>query len=153
MSHKKMECSEIRILLTGLIDGEIDESQKQNLFDHLKTCKSCQETYNSFVQLKKDTDDMKLKKLPEVYWDEYWTNVYNRIERGISWIFVSIGLIIILAYGSYQVMQEFYLSPEQPMFIKIGVGLLTAGMIVLFISVLREKMMIRKVDKYRSVER
>ena len=96
---------------------------------------------------------MKFNKLPEVYWDEYWTHVYNRIERGLSWIFVSIGLIILLGYGSYQVMQDFYLNSDEPVLIKMGVGLLTAGMIILFISVLREKLMIRKVDKYRSVER
>lgn len=153
MSNTKIECAEARILITGLVDNEIDETQKQSLFAHLKSCDACQETYNSFVKLKKDTGDMKFKKLPEVYWDEYWTHVYNRIERGMSWIFVSIGLIILLGYGSYEVMQDFYLNPEEPMIIKTGVGLLTAGMIILFVSVLREKLMIRKVDKYRSIER
>lgn len=153
MSNVKIECAEARILITGLVDEEITDKQKQDLFAHLESCKVCQATYESFVQLKKETSEMKFNKLPEVYWDEYWTHVYNRIERGLSWIFVSIGLIILLGYGSYQVMQDFYLNPDEPILIKMGVGLLTAGMIILFISVLREKLMIRKVDKYRSVER
>lgn len=153
MSKVKIECAEARILITGLVDEEITDKQKQELFAHLESCETCQKTYESFVQLKKETSEMKFNKLPEVYWDEYWTHVYNRIERGLSWIFVSIGLIILLSYGSYQVMQDFYLNPDEPILIKMGVGLLTAGMIILFISVLREKLMIRKVDKYRSVER
>jgi len=153
MSNVKIGCAETRILITGLVDKEITDIQKQDLFAHLESCKACQKTYESFVQLKKETSEMKFNKLPEVYWDEYWTHVYNRIERGLSWIFVSIGLIILLGYGSYQVMQDFYLNPEEPILIKMGVGVLTAGMIILFISVLREKLMIRKVDKYRSIER
>ncbi len=153
MSSTKIDCVEARILITGYVDDEITDQQKRVLFAHLESCRTCQETYDSFVQLKKETGEMKFNKLPEVYWDEYWTHVYNRIERGLSWIFVSIGLIILLSYGSYQVMQDFYLNPEEPLLIKMGVGLLTAGMIILFISVLREKLMIRKVDKYRSIER
>jgi hypothetical protein len=36
---------------------------------------------------------------------------------------------------------------------KIGILLLLLGAIVLLISVVREKLMVKKVDKYREVER
>ncbi len=149
----KMSCKEVRIDMMGLIDNEISAEQKEKLLEHIAGCPSCQKMYEDFQSLKKDTKDMKFKKLSEIYWDDYWTQVYNRMERGVSWILISIGVMILLAYGGYEVMRDFFLDPQKPLLLKIGAGAFTAGMIVLFVSVLREKLMIRKIDKYRSVER
>ena len=96
---------------------------------------------------------MKLKPLPEMYWDEYWQHVYNKIERGIAWILISIGTIIILAYSIWQAMEKFFQDPMEPISMKIGVGALVFGTIILFVSVLREKIMLRKDDKYRRIKR
>ena len=151
--NAKLTCQEVRINMMGLLDNEIKGERKEVLLKHIEGCSSCQKMYNEFRTLKKDTKDMKFKKLPEIYWDDYWTQVYNRIERGFSWILISIGAMILLAYGGYEVMRDFFLDPQKPLLLKIGAGAFTAGMIVLFVSVLREKLMIRKIDKYRSVER
>ena len=96
---------------------------------------------------------MKFKPFPEMFWDEYWENVYNKIERGIGWILFSLGAIILLAYGAYEMLQDFFLNPQKPMIEKVGLGLLLLGLIIVFVSVLREKLMIRKVDKYRRIVR
>lgn len=153
MSSNKLNCDQSQILMMGLLDNELSGEERSSLMAHVESCNKCLKKYDSFVQLKKDTGEMKLKKLPEMYWDDYWTHVYNRIERGISWILVSIGAMLLMAYGGYEMMHEFYLDTSKPMIIKIGAAILTMGMIILFVSVLREKLMIRKVDKYRRVER
>ncbi len=153
MMSTKLTCKEVRINMMGLLDNEISEEQKAALLGHIESCPSCQKMYNDFRTLKKDTQEMKFKKLPEIYWDDYWTQVYNRMERGFSWILISIGVMILLVYGGYEVTRDFFLDPQKPLLLKIGVGAFTAGIIVLFVSVLREKLMIRKIDKYRSVER
>jgi len=153
MSEHKIGCEQARILMMGQLDGELNEAESRQLSEHLSDCESCSQQYEAFVQLKKGTSEMKFKPLPEMYWDEYWTHVYNKIERGISWILVSIGAILVLAYSLYQAMDEFFHNPAEPLIMKIGVGVLILGMIVLFISVIREKLMVRTVDKYRSVKR
>ena len=149
----KQTCKEVRIHMMGLLDNEISGQKKEALLKHIANCPSCKKEYETFKALKRDTKDMKLKKLPEIYWDDYWTQVYNRMERGLSWVLISIGIMILLVYGGFEVMRDFFLDPQKPLLLKIGTGALSVGMIVLFISVLREKLMIRKIDKYRSVER
>ena len=96
---------------------------------------------------------MKFEILPEVQWDAYWDQVYNKIERGIGWILFSIGFILVATFLGYQALEEFFMDPKQPILLKFGVGTLTLGLIFLFVSVLREKLMVKKVDKYRSVQR
>ena len=99
MSRAKITCKNVRINMMGLLDNELDEKLSQQIIDHLEVCPECKIKYDSFVKLKKDTNDMKFKKLPEMYWDDYWTHVYNRIERGFSWILVSLGAMILLVYA------------------------------------------------------
>lgn len=153
MSEHKISCERARILMMGRLDGELKDAESRQLDEHLAGCESCSQQYEQFVQLKKGTSEMKFKPLPEMYWDEYWVNVYNKIERGISWILVSIGAILVIAYSLYQAMDEFFHNPAEPLVMKIGVGVLILGMIILFVSVIREKLMIRPVDKYRRVKR
>ncbi|HHJ52203.1 MAG TPA: hypothetical protein ENJ89_03320 [Caldithrix abyssi] len=153
MAKQRITCEQAQILMMGLLDGELNEQDTQRVKQHLEECEACARQYKSFLKLKKETQDMKFKPLPEMYWDEYWNHVYNKIERGISWILVSIGAVIILAFSLYQAMSDFFSDPAEPLSLKIGTGIFVLGMIVLFVSVLREKLMVKKVDQYRRIKR
>ena len=96
---------------------------------------------------------MKLKKLPEFYWDEYWNHIYNRLERGISWLLISVGTIIILGFALWHMLGELIADTLINPFLKGGIFILLIGVLILAVSIIREKIMIRKVDKYREVQR
>jgi len=153
MTESPMTCEEIRLQLMALLDGEQEPVNQEAIQRHLQSCPECSQHYEALTKLKKGTSDMKLLKLPEIYWQEYWTHVYNRIERGIAWILLSLGAIILLAIGGFHMARDFFLDPAQPLLLRLGAGIFSAGAITLFVSVIREKLMIRKVDKYRSVQR
>ncbi len=153
MTEHKITCEQAQILMMGLLDGELNQADVEKVHTHLSQCEVCSKQYESFLKLKKETQNMKFKPLPEMYWDEYWNHVYNKIERGISWILVSIGTMIVLAYSMYQAMNDFFTDPKEPLPLKVGMAVLVLGMVVLVVSVLREKFMVRKVDKYRRIKR
>ncbi len=148
-----MKCEQARLLMTGYLDGELNEEEIVALRQHLKTCTKCRAEWEMFKKLKEETSQMKFKPFPEMFWDDYWENVYNRIERGIGWIFFSVGAIILLAYGAFELFENFFMNPKEPLIEKVGFGFFLLGFIIVFVSVLREKLMIRKVDKYRRVKR
>ena len=153
MSKVKPACEEISVLMMGLMDNELDENQKKMVLDHLASCEKCAAEYKAFNNLKKETSEMKLKKLPEMYWDEYWNHVYNKLERGFAWIILSLGAILIFSYGAYEMTYEFFFDNTISLFLRVSTGIFTFGIIVLTVSVLREKLMIRHIDKYRSIKR
>ncbi len=153
MKREELTCEEAQVQMMGLIDGELSPEQEKRVREHIDSCRSCREQYESFSQLKEDTLDMKMKPLPEVYWDEYWEQVYNRIERRTGWVFISIGLILVLSFAMYHFVMDFLLTDNQPLVLRAGVSILGIGIVILGISVLREKLMIRKIDKYRSIKR
>ncbi len=148
-----MKCDEARLRMMGYLDNELSEDEIRELQDHLKTCVKCRAEWEAFRELKKETSQMKFKPLPEMFWDEYWQNVYNRIERGVGWIFLSLGAILLLGYAAFALLEDFFLNPKEPLIERLGLAFLIFGLIIVFISVIREKWMVRKIDKYRRVLR
>lgn len=153
MSQKDISCPEMGIKIMALIDGELDQDEITRVQEHLKICNRCSTDYASLKQVKEVTNDMKFKKLPEFYWDDYWKHIYNRIERGFSWLFLSLGAIIILAFAGWHFLNTLISDQHVHPLLKVGIFIFFIGLVILIVSVIREKLMVRRVDKYREVER
>lgn len=153
MKTQKITCDEMSLNVMALLDGELDDNKKSQVTAHLESCETCSNDYASLKKVKEVTDKMTFKKLPEFYWDDYWKHIYNRIERGLSWLFLSIGAIIILCFAGWEFLNTVIIDEQIHPFLKVGIFILMIGLIILVISILREKIMVRKVDKYKEVER
>ena len=147
-----MICDEMKILISGMIDGELESAEKKKIGDHLTSCSDCREEYAKLKNLKEVTDDMKYFDLPDRLLAGYWHGIYNNIERGVGWIFLSIGAIILIAYGSWILFQNFFNDPTIFMIAKIGVGAVLIGLIILLVSIIRERLFSKKHDRYDEVE-
>ena len=153
MNKNNISCEGMKFKIMAYIDNELPESDINTVKQHLNECPDCSKKYESLNKVKEITGEMKFKKLPEMYWDEYWTHVYNKMERGLSWIFISIGAIIILSFAAWKAMDNLINDSQMSIFLKFGVIIFIIGLVILLVSILREKLMIKKVDKYREVER
>jgi predicted anti-sigma-YlaC factor YlaD len=146
-------CEEMSLNVMALLDGELDDTKISQVKEHLESCNTCSEHYASIKKVKEVTSKMKFKKLPEFYWDDYWKHIYNRIERGLSWLLLSLGAIIVLCFAGWELLDSLVSNNEMNPLLKAGIFILATGLIILIISILREKLMVRRVDKYREVER
>ena len=79
---------------------------------------------------------------------KYWSRVYNRLERGLGWILISIGAMILLFYGGFKAVENLIKDPTVAIFLKVAILVLLAGIVILFVSVVRERIFIYKKDKY-----
>jgi len=96
---------------------------------------------------------MKFSEPEERVWKTYWSSIYNRLERGLGWIFTSIGAIILIFYGGYKAVENIIKDPTLPLFLKIGILSLLLGITILFVSVLRERIFVRRKERYKEVEK
>ena len=148
-----MTCDEYRLLMMKYLDGELDREAAKTVEQHLASCSECRREWDSMQKLKAITSKMQFTQPEEEVWKMYWDQVYNRVERGLGWILASIGAIFLLAYGAFHFVQDFLKSPDEPLAIKVGISTAILGVIILFISVLRERLFIRKTDKYKEIEK
>jgi predicted anti-sigma-YlaC factor YlaD len=143
---------EIRILLSALVDNELSPGEKRKVGEHLEGCAECRAEYSRLLRLKEVTSDMQYFDLPDRLRASYWKEIYNRLERSTGWILFSIGAILLLAFGAWELLDKFFLSEQPPLILKLGVGALLIGLIILLVSVGRERLFTRAHDRYEEVE-
>lgn len=148
------ELNRFQILLNKALDGLLSTEEENAEFENLlASSKECQEEWQSMKQLKEVTREMKFKNPPDEIWDKYWLGIYARLERGLAWILVSIGATVLLVYGGFKVVEELIADPTLAWFIKIAILAIITGLAILFVSVLRERLFVRKTDKYKEIVR
>lgn len=152
-SEARVPDERARRLMMAELDGELAAAERKELERLVADDPRLQREWKRFRRLKEVTDSMALKPAPQEVWDNYWASVYSRLERGIGWIFVSIGAIILLAYGAWKGVEELLADTALPWFIKAALLALLLGTVVLLVSVGREKLFIGSQQRYKDVER
>lgn len=148
-----MTCNDYKDLMMGYLDDELSNEQRQTFDNHLSTCKQCQIELASFRKLKAITDDVTLMEPEDRMWEQYWGNIYNRLERSIGWILFGISAILLLIYGGFKMIEEIVKDPTLGLGLKVGLLVLIVGLAILFVSVVRERMFFWKKDRYKDVRR
>jgi predicted anti-sigma-YlaC factor YlaD len=149
-----MNCEDYRQWISGYLDEELDAGRREQLQQHLQTCEACRRELEELVQIKENLAMIHFKEPLDADLDRYWSNVYNRLERGVGWICFSLGAILLLCWGAFEMIEEVIQDPAVSMIVKIGMVALIVGTVILFVSLARERLMIQRKDKYsREIER
>ena len=97
---------------------------------------------------------IKFKEPSDAELERYWSRIYNRLERGVGWILFSLGAIVLICWGAFEAIEEMIQDPGISLALKVGVVALIVGGAILLVSAVRERLTVRKTDKYsREVER
>ena len=148
-----MVCDDHKDQLMGYLDNELSDEQRRRFEEHLAGCTDCADELEEFKKLKAITDEVSLAEPEEKVWQDYWSGVYNRIERGIGWIMFSVAAVALAIYGGFKAIEELIKDPGIEITLKIGLLTLIAGLAILFVSVLRERLYFWRRDRYKDVRR
>jgi len=148
-----MTCHDYKNLMMGYLDNELTDEQKSQFEEHLTGCPECAGELEQFRKLKEITDEVTLVEPEDRIWQDYWNGIYNRIERGFGWILFSVAAIMLTIYGGFKAIEKLIKDPDVETIFKIGLLALIAGLAILFVSVLRERLYFWKKDRYKDVRR
>jgi len=139
-------------LIEKYFDGELTTNEK-NEFDSLLLDENIRNEFEEQKRVKEVLNKMKLKNPSAEVWDKYWLGIYNKVERGIAWIAVSVGVLILIIYGSIEAVENFLADTQTPGIVKFGISVLVIGGLILLFSVIRERLFTGTRDKYKEVQR
>jgi hypothetical protein len=148
-----MEHTEIKQLITSYHEGALDDDQRRKVEEHVRSCPECRREFDDMKKFEEVMGKMAFKKPPKETWELYWSGVYNRMERGIGWIFMSIGAMILLFFGGYKLVEGIIQDPEIPLLLKVGILAVLAGMVLLLVSFGRERLFVDKRERYKEVQK
>jgi hypothetical protein len=140
-------------LLMRALDEELSPQERTELDLLLADDPTLRAERERLGRLKEVTGEMKLRNPPEQLWDDYWNSAYSRLERGIGWLLVSFGVIVVGGWATWQFVTELIADTEMPPLIKAGILAGSLGLVILTVSVLRQRLFVRKTDPYKDIVR
>ena len=141
------------ILMEKYFSNEISSEEKKEFEELINSNSNLKAEFEEQKGIKEVLNKMKLKNPSREVWDSYWMGVYNRIERGIAWVVISVGALIFFGYASYEIVNAFIKDTQAPGLAKIGISMLVFGGLILLFSLIREKLFTSKRDKYKEIQR
>ncbi len=145
--------NDVRKLLAGYVDGELTDEERSQVEKALLENEELRVELEEFKQLKEVTGMAQYADLPDEVWESYWESLYKKFELGLGWIFFSLGAIIILCFGAYTIFSELFTDPTAPLWLKIGLPIMTLGAITLLVSFGRQRLFAYKRDRYGKVKK
>jgi hypothetical protein len=140
-------------LMMAALDGEISPGERDELDRELERDPGLRREWEKLGRVKEVTGTMTYQRPPEEIWNRYWTSVYNRIERGVGWILVSLGAVVLLAWGAWKALEALWGDANLPLFVKAAILTGAVGLLLLAVSVIREKLFTYRRDPYREIQR
>ena len=143
-------CARVDELLSGYLDGELTQSDRQRVGLHLESCPRCAQRLRELESISASLGELRFDMTEEdrQRWGEVMDNAYDRTIRGFGWLLVVGAALVIVGYGSY----EFVLADWEAPLVKWAVAALYVGFAVLLLSVLHQRLRARRKDRYKDVE-
>lgn len=148
-----LSCDTCQVLLMGYLDNELDAQQRSDVEAHLDSCAACRAERGAYESLERMVRSMESYSESERALERYWNQTWNRTERKLGWSFTGIGAAIMVGFGLFEFTRSFWNDPSVPLVMRIGVGLGCFGVLVLLGSLIRERIMLRKKERYTEVQR
>jgi len=131
------------------LDGELSPLEAQQYESHVRDCDPCRRELDSLGRIVRITDELKLRPPDDEFWKGYWESVYRRSERRLGFVLLIAGALALLGYAIFRALT----SPSLLTYEGISVMLILIGLVVIFVSVVRERYHESKSDPYKEVER
>lgn len=154
MSNERTEgMSEHRDLLMRALDGEFDAAERAAFEALLERDDELRAEWRRLSRVREATMGLKLRNPPEEVWDGYWTSVYSRVERGVGWLLLSVGAIVVGSWAVWRWVGDLLADTTLPLAVRYGVLAVFFGLVILLVSVVRHRVSVSRTDPYREIQR
>ncbi len=90
-----------------------------------------------------------LRELEDGLREQFWSGIYNRFEQRVGWVLITVGLVMVTAYGIYEILT----NPSIQTWYRLGLAGVIIGFGLLISGILRSRLKLRRYDRYKEVIR
>lgn len=144
-----MKCERIEVRLSGYLDRELTQQQRQSVEVHLRDCGRCREVLDQLKAAKKAAQQLDVEQLEDREWSPLHENLLEKTGRRLGWGLLLFWIAASGAYGLWQLA----VSPSETLAPKIVLFTLILGLGLLFLSVLSQRLRESRRDRYKGVLR
>ncbi len=135
-------------LLSGYIDGELTQQERQRVELLCAEHRDYRELLDELRDLRQQVGKTRLSEFGEDQWRESMNDAAVQTTFSIGWLLLIGGLLGAVGVGVF----GFITDPSVTTLMKLIAGAVYGGLAILLISVIRQRLIERKTDKYKDVE-
>jgi anti-sigma factor RsiW len=135
-------------LLTGYLDDSLPQAQAQRVRLHLEDCPSCRQFFAELKTLRQAALATRFVEPEEEGWPELPQTRASWLSRTSGWTLLIVWLLVTGGISLWRYFQ----STDDPLEIFLTLGL-PGAFLLLFLSVLLDRIKDLKTDRYRGVHR
>ena len=135
--------------LSAYLDGELTQQESQKVEVLLRRSAESREKFEQMRRLREQIKELDFPQPTESEWRNVMSGVTFNATRGLGWLLWIGAAVVLIGYGLY----EFADDPSVALLERIGVFVMLAGVVLVFLTVLIERIAARKHDKYKDVEK
>lgn len=135
-------------LLSGFVDGELTQADEQRVRLHLEDCPRCRGLVRELQELREVAMASKFSEPNPTEWGELPRGRASTLFRSLGWVLLAVWTAATAAYAVWQVAA----GPEG-LAVKVLVFGGVAGLVLLLVSVLLDRLRAARTDRYKGVQR
>lgn len=142
-------CDKMNELISGYLDEELVQGDRQKVEVHLRSCSSCRQVFDDMKKLRDAVSKSSVEvELSKEQLELIMNDLPAKAASGIGWIFLITGVLFLIGFATW----HFAIDDEIPMLVKLAVCGTGFGLVSLFVSVFRQRMLAMKTDRYKDVQ-
>jgi hypothetical protein len=142
-----MECNDAKLKAHALVDGELPESEIDEVMDHAQSCYQCRQEYVELLKLQRKMRGLVTGEPSQEWFEKLNKKIGRRMSSSIGQILFIASYIALIGYAVYTMFSDGSVSS----FIKIAVGGILLGVLVLLGVTISDRVRESKDDKYKGV--
>ncbi|MCK5664578.1 MAG: zf-HC2 domain-containing protein [Thiotrichaceae bacterium] len=141
------QCDKVENLLSGYLDGELTQQESQQVRIHIESCESCKQLYAELRNQQKAIQSIHVDVGEEAALQKIMNDLGARQTQKWGWIFIIFASVLMILFS----VSAFIISNDMSIFEKLMLSLFCIGGMLLFGSVLRQRIIASKTDKYKDI--
>lgn len=142
-----MKCEDIKEKISAFIDNEIDAKEVAPLLSHLESCYQCRQEYLELLALQKEMKHLDIPLPGKEWYEEFQQKMPRKITGIVGRLFFFASYMGLLIFS----LVQFFNDPGEDLFLKILIGGITAGVVVLLGVTIADRIHESKNDRYKGV--
>ncbi len=135
-------------MLSGFLDEELTQQEAQKVMLLLESDDEYRRLHDEMLAMRQEVQSLSLQDSELEHLDKLFQEPVAKTSRIFGFALLAISAVILVALTMYAVIIHQAIS----IWLKFAIGFLSAGGLFLLFSVLRQRMMVSKHDKYNRVK-
>ena len=135
-------------LLSGYLDGALPQAAAQRVRLHLEDCGECRELHRQLLTLRQAAISTRFETPADDEWPELPRTRPSLLSRSLGWTVLVAWTVVIAVVALWRAVSQ----ASDPLEVFLVVGL-PGGLLLLFLSVLLDRLRDMRTDRYRRIQR